>query len=180
MHLKNARKTGSHHSRARSATRLGISASPRAIAWRSHMVSATLAQRGQTEDNSICGGARLFASTKLTRSGWSRMSITRSPLTWRAARRRWISSLSSWKSGRNLAVDEPESYSGGNRNLIQQTSEQCSQLIEVVGTSDIHVFSDRDFITLIDLCNAEDHDWHILSYCGKLADMTGDNNNFVR
>jgi hypothetical protein len=30
----------------------------------------------------------------LMRSGRSRMSITRSPLTWRAARRRWISSLS--------------------------------------------------------------------------------------
>ena len=66
-------------------------------------------------------------------------------------------------SGRNRAVDEPKSYSGGNRNLVQQTSEQCSQLIEVVGASDIHVLSDRDFITLIDLCNAEDHDRHILS-----------------
>jgi hypothetical protein len=81
------------HSRARSATSLGISASRRAIAWRSHMVSATLAQRGQTEDNAICGGARPFASAKLMRSGRSRMSITRSTLTWRAARRRWISSL---------------------------------------------------------------------------------------
>jgi len=67
-------------------------------------------QPGQTEDNSIGGGARPFASAKLMRSGRSRMSITRSPLTWRAARRRWISSLSSWRSGRNLPVDEPKSY----------------------------------------------------------------------
>jgi hypothetical protein len=51
-------------------------------------------QPGQTEDNAIGGGARPFASAKLMRSGRSRMSITRSPLTWRAARRRWISSLS--------------------------------------------------------------------------------------
>lgn len=71
----------------------GISVSRRAITWRSHMVSAMSARQEQTEDNSICGGARLFASAKLTRSGWSRMSITRFPSTWRAERRRWISSL---------------------------------------------------------------------------------------
>ena len=65
-------------------------------------------------------------------------------------------------SGRNLAINE-QFYSGGNRNLVQQTSEQCSQLIEVVGAGDIHVFSDVDFVPLIDLGNAEDHDRHILS-----------------
>ena len=79
--------------------------------------SAMLAQRGQTEDNSMWWHTTVCFH-KLTRSGWSRMSITRSPLTWRAARCRWISSHSSWRSGRNLAVDERKSYSGGNRNLV--------------------------------------------------------------
>ena len=79
MHLKNARKTGSHHSRARSGYEvraLSITAGD-SMAF-SHGLSDVSATRTDG-DNSTCDGARLFASAKLTRNGWSRMSITRSP-----------------------------------------------------------------------------------------------------
>lgn len=53
----------------------------------SHGLSA---QPVKTEDNSISGGARPFASARLTASGWSRTSITRCLSMWRAAKRHWI------------------------------------------------------------------------------------------
>jgi hypothetical protein len=51
------------------------------VTWPSPTASAMLARRGQTEDNSICGGARPFASARLTGSGRSRMNITPCLLT---------------------------------------------------------------------------------------------------
>jgi hypothetical protein len=40
---------------------------------------------------------------------------------------------------------------------VQQASDKASQLIEIVRPGDMYISFDRDFITLGDLANAEDH-----------------------
>jgi len=52
-------------------------------------------------------------------------------------------------------VEHRVQHLGERRHISRDINFECSQLIEVVGASDINVVSDRDFITLIDLRNAE-------------------------
>jgi hypothetical protein len=55
---------------------------------------------------------------------------------------------------------------------VQQTSEEASQLIEVVRPSDMHILTDREFLALTNLFDAEDHNGHILSNLRTFTDTT--------
>src|ERR1700681_4627599 len=72
------------------------------------------------------------------------------------------------------------SASRGNWNLLQQTSEQPSQLIEVVRLRDMHILADRDFTTFTGTFHAKDHYRYLLSYPCTFADATRGNNDFAR
>jgi hypothetical protein len=55
---------------------------------------------------------------------------------------------------------------------VQQTSEKAPQLIEVVRPSDMHILTDREFLALTNLFDAEDHNGHILSNLRTFTDTT--------
>ena len=72
-------------------------------------------------------------------------------------------------------------HTGYERNpAVQQPSEKTSQLIEIIGTGDMYVLTDRDFITLSNLVDTEDNDGNIVSYRSVVSDPTRGSNNLAR
>src|SRR5688572_26449141 len=71
-------------------------------------------------------------------------------------------------------------YSSCLGNPLQQPSQKASQLIEVIRARKMYVFADRDFITFIDLIDAEDNNGHILSYGSLVSNTAGGKNHLAR
>jgi len=61
---------------------------------------------------------------------------------------------------------------------VKETSKKTSQLIEVVWAGNVHIPSDRDFITFVDVTITKDYHRNI-SDPGAFADATRGDNNFT-
>ena len=65
-------------------------------------------------------------------------------------------------------------------NLVEQTGDKSSQLIEVIGQREVNILSNLNFVALSDAFNAKDYYRHALPYLGALANSTRAKNNFAR
>ena len=64
--------------------------------------------------------------------------------------------------------------------IAEHANQQTSQLIKVVGTSDMHVLLDRDFFALIDTLRTKNHYRYLWSMVRSLANPFCGHDDFVR
>jgi len=62
--------------------------------------------------------------------------------------------------------------SSGDCNLVEQTRDKTSQLIEVIGAREVHVLANLDFIAFIDTFAKDDHR-HTFFPIGTFANANG-------